>query len=310
MEQAIKNKELGASDRLGVLRDAFNLSQAGQFPVVKALQLTPHFVNESELPVWEEVASGLYGVEQLFMGEAWQRKYDEFAAQIFRLASKKLGWESKKGESHTTVLLRSLLLAQLGAFGDKQTIERAKKYFTDATKGKEIPVNLRGVVYGLAAESGGQKEFEQLVKMYKASGHHEEQDRIGRAMGRFRDTKVLKQVIDFALGPKVRTQDSPSIFIQVARNFYGRPIAWEYLKKNWKEIEAKYNTGGHLLEWFVSGFSLFRTSAQAKDFQTFFKKHPTPALNRTVSQILERIKSNEAWYKRDKNNIGQWLKRK
>ena len=307
LEHAIKDKLLQPSDRLGVLRDAFNLSQAGQFSTVKALQMAEHFKNETELPVWEELASGVAGVEQLFMGEPWIEKYNEYAREIFRHASHKLGWENKRGESHTTVLLRTLLLAELGAFGDQETITKAKKMFWDADKGKSIPVDLRGLVYGLAAENGGQKEFDRLVSMYKSSGHHEEQDRIGRSMGRFKNPKILKQVIKFSLSGDVRLQDSPSIFIQVARNFYGRKLAWQYLKKNWKDVYNKYNTGGHLLEWFVSGFSLFKTSAEAKDIESFFKKNPAPAIARTVSQIIERVKSNEAWFKREQKNVGQWL---
>ena len=150
-----------------------------------------------------------------------------------------------------------------------------------------------------------------MAKLYKAAAQHpEEQDRIGRAMGSFKDKKVLAKVLEFALSKDVRAQDCPSIFIGVARNFYGCNLAWKFLKQNWNEILKRYNVGGHLLEWFVVPFSRFSSSEEAKDFEQFFKKHEVKSLSRANSQVIERIYSNEAWIKRDKKNIENWLRNK
>lgn len=307
LELAVKNRELEPSDRLGIARDAFSLSQAGQFLTEDALALARYYKRETELSVWEEIASGLSGVYNLFQGEKWAGRLRAYCRDIFRAEADKIGWEPKKGESHTTVLKRSLLLGQMGIYNDKKVIKRAKRLFFQAQKGRPVPVDLRGIVYPLVAANGGEKEFYRLIKMYKDSGHHEEKDRIGRCLGYFKNKKILSKAINFALGGYVRAQDSPGIFIQIARNYYGRDLAWKYLTKNWISIEARYNSGGHLLEWFVSGFSVFTSGKKANEIEQFFQNNPTPALKRTIAQVVERIQSNQAWLKREEKNVKEWI---
>ncbi len=309
LEPAIAGKVLPPSDRLGIIRDAFGLAEAGQGSTVDALELARFYAEETELPVWEEVAAGIASAGEFYMSESWFDAYERFARSVFGAITAAMGWERKSDEGHTHGLLRSLSLMQYGAYGDKTTINRAKQLFKNAAAGVPVPADLRGVVYNLTAMYGGQKEFKTLVKMYKAAAqHHEEQDRIGRAMGSFRDSAILKDVLEFALSDAVRPQDSPSIFIFAARNHFGRQEAWKFLKANWKGIYERYNIGGHLLEWFVTPFSRFATEAKAKEFEQFFKKHPAPNIARTIQQVTERIRSNAAWVKRDKNNIKKWVK--
>ena len=49
---------------------------------------------------------------------------------IYENIAHKIGWEKKKGEKHTDVLLRGMVLYKLGSFGDSQTIEKAQEMFS------------------------------------------------------------------------------------------------------------------------------------------------------------------------------------
>lgn len=308
LEGAIKAGKLSANDRLGVIRDAFGLAEAGQAPTVEALKLAGYYIKETTLPVWEEISSGLASSGTFYKNESWYPKYEAYALSLYKPLVKSLGWDKKAGEGHTTGLLRSLALSAAGTYGDKNTISKAKKLFAAHLKGKTIAPDLRSVVYNIVAQNGGVKEFAAMAKLYKeALPQPEEQDRVGRAMGSFKHKKALQKVLDFALSKVVRPQDAPSIFIGVARNFYGVHLAWKFLNKNWPIINKNYNVGGHLLEWFIVPFSRFTTTKEAKEFEAFFKKHPVPNLKRVITQVLERIYSNQAWIKRDRANIEVWL---
>jgi puromycin-sensitive aminopeptidase len=302
---AVATKELPASDRLGIIRDAFALAESGQFSTVDALKIAEYYKDETELPVWEVIASGLHTAGDFYQGESWYKNYQEYCRNLFLPLAKILGWQKNPGESHLQGLLRSLVLMEAGSYGDDPTITQAQKLF----KSGKIEPDLRGVVYNLVAQNGNQKDFQKLVSMYKAAGqHHEEQDRIGRALGSFKNGKILAQVLGFAMSKQVRQQDAAFIFNSVARTFYGRASAWKYLKNNWKIIDQNYNVGGHLLEWFVAPFARFQSTADAKDYSQFFKTHRAPNVARAIEQTLERIYSNAAWIKREKKNIEQWLK--
>jgi len=306
---AVAENKLQPSDRLGVIRDAFALSETGQFSTVKALEFAGYYVNETDLPVWEEISGGVFSATEFYKDKPWYGRLEIHLQELFRPLAHRLTWEKTKGEGHIQGLLRSLALAQLGTAGDAATITKAQELFKGHIEGKLIPPDVRGVVYSLVAQNGGQKEFNEFIKLYKSSEqHHEEQDRVGRAMGNFKDKKVLAQVLDFAMSKNVRLQDSPSIFIGVGRNFYGRDLAWKFLQKNWKKINANYNVGGHLLEWFVAPFSCFSTLEKAKEYEQFFKKNPAPSVSRTIKQVAERIKSNAAYVKREEKNIEKWVK--
>ncbi len=302
---AIAAKQLPLSDRLGIVRYAFALAEAGQFSTVEALKLAEFYKNETELPVWEVVAAGLRAAGDFYKGEPWYKHYQEYCKNLHLPLLDTVGWQKKPGEGHLRGLLRSLSLAEAGNFGHSETILRAKKLF----KAGNVEPDLRGVVYSLVAQNGGEKEFKKFIGMYKAAGqHHEEQDRIGRALGSFKDKKILTRVLDFALSKHVRQQDAAFIFNSAARTFYGQDLAWKFLKANWKIIDSRYNVGGHLMKWFVGSFARFQTESAAKDYLNFFKTHQAPGVQRTIEQVAERIYSNAAWIKRDKKNIEQWLK--
>lgn len=307
LKLAIAKKQLPPADRLGLVRDVFALSKSGQQTIAAALDLSRFYAREKDLPVWEELASCLSAVGELCSGQKWLPLFNNFASNLYKPLGKSLGWSRKEGESHADGLLRSLILSQLGHFEDQATLAQAQKLFQNSKK--PISPDIRGVVYNVAAKQGNQKVFRKFLQMYRqASHHHEEQDRIGRSLGSFNDAKILKQVLEFSVSKNVRPQDSPSIFIHVARNPKGKELAWGFLKKHWAEIAAKYKEGGHLLEWFVAGFGSFDTAAAARDFESFFKKHPAPLVQRTIAQTVERIYANAAWKKRELKNIENWLK--
>ncbi len=307
MTLAITTKKLPTKDRLGLVRDAFSLAEAGISPTTDALNLAGFYKNETALPVWEELAASLYLAGEFYREEPWFNLYESYCQDIFINISQKLGWQKKPKESHTDGLLRTVALFELGRYNHEPTIKKAREIF------KNGPVNpdLRGVVYALVAQSGGKTEFEKFTKMYiQAFNHPEERERIGQALGHFKDKKILQEVLKFAFSKNIRAQDTPFMFIQVARNIFGRKLAWDYLKTNWDKINAQYNIGGHLLEYFVAPFSRFSTIEKAREIEEFFKKNPAPSIKRTINQVLERIYSNDAWVKRDKRNIEKWLKQK
>lgn len=74
------------------------------------------------------------------------------------------------------------------------------------SRAEQIPANLRSPVYCVVAANGDQNTFNQLVTLFRESELSEERDRIARAMGCFKDVNILQEVLDFAVGPDVRSQ--------------------------------------------------------------------------------------------------------
>jgi aminopeptidase N len=191
--------------------------------------------------------------------------------------------------------------------GDKRIIKEAKKRFESLRKGKRVDPDTRSIILAAVALTGGVKDYNTLVGMYKAETLHEERDRIGAALGDFQDTKILNMVCDFALSSHVRIQDTVSILTSVAINPTGRDIWMKSIKSNWKTLISRYGGGGFTLSRLVKGISGSSEEKHLREFKSFFKTHEAPGAKRSIDQVLERIESNIAWRKRDSKKISKLL---
>ncbi|MBI2600294.1 M1 family metallopeptidase, partial [Candidatus Daviesbacteria bacterium] len=213
LEEQVKNGKLSAPDRLGLIRDSFDLAQSGQSPISLALELAKSYQDEEDFTVWSELTGKLAQLDSLLADE----DFKAYGRQIYRQIAAKMGWEKRKGEKHTDSLLRSIVLNMFGGFGDKETIKKAQELF-----GKRIDPDLAGVVYNLVAENGGIKEFNTLIKMYKQQENQQEKDRIGRSLGKFKNKNLLSKTLDFSISKHVRFQNSLGIIASVWHNPNGR----------------------------------------------------------------------------------------
>ena len=304
---AVVNKQLPAADRLGLIRDVFDLAQSGQTPTSLALELALNYQKEEDYTVWAEIIGHLNQLNSLLAYEDFYENFQDFGRQIYQPIAKKLGWTPKKGEKHATTLLRSMVLLNIGSLGDEEIIlysgQIFKKFLEDGTK---INPDLRGVVYSLVCKNGGINQYQTLIELYKKEDNQQEKERIGRSLGLFKSKEILQKSLDFAISDSVRYQNSLGIIASVWGNPYGRYLAWEFVKKHFKLLKERY-AGGHYFTRVFTPAGEFTTKKDAKDIQQFVKKNPTPEAQRTIAQALEQIYSNEAWLKRDKKSIKKFL---
>ncbi len=306
LTKPIEKKRLATVDRLGVIRDAFSLAEAGKLETTKALELSLAYKNETDYPVWTEMASSLETLDSLLSGEKFYEDYKALGREIFSGIAERVGWRKTPKDSHTKILLRTLILRNYGHYGDPATIGKAEKLFAS---GKNIDPDLRSAVYNLTAENGSTHEYKILKRKYVEEVLQEEKNRLGRALTCFQDKNLLRDCLEFSLSEKVRPQDFPQFMAGLLANPHSRPLAWEFLKANWRKILKIYGGGGHLLSRIIRPFSHFNDEKCAEEIERFFGKNPAPAAQRTIQQVLEKIRSNAAWARRDGRNIAEWLKR-
>ena len=305
---AIESLELHATDRLGVQNDAYALSRAGLLPVTQFLSLAQAYKNEDDASVWSDLASNLRDIEQLISDEAIHPAYQGFAREIFGPAARKIGWEPKSGEGHLDALLRSTVLSQAGSYHDPdvtaQASERFQKYLQDRDT---LAPNLRGVVFALAAQSGGKDVYDQIWGLEGETDLAEEKIRLLMSLTRFQQPELLNSTLADSLSAKVRSQDSITLVAGVAANPKGRDLAWEFVKDNWAEFDRRYGGGGFGLMRLVSICSHFNSQEKADEVDSFFAEHPAPAAERTIRQALERVRLNIKWLEQNRQELTDWF---
>ncbi len=307
LEDAQKNGELDPLDRLGLIRDLFALSEAGEMETTMALEMAELYKNETEYIVWVELVTGLRTIANLLAGTKAYEPFRAYARSILAGAAERVGWEAKTNESNNDALTRTLVLGTASFFGDQKVIAAAKKKFAEM-KTKPIPADLHSVVYATIAREGGELQYETLLAHYRAEGMHEEKNRFLGALGLFQSKKLLSRTLAFTMTNEVRMQDRNGAFASVMLNPYGRTLGWDYLKKNWNRIGESYGKGNHLLSRLVGILNRNTTKEAYNDIKKFFKTHSAPAAERTIEQTLEQIDSNIGWLARDYKKIEKWLK--
>ncbi|MBP9719004.1 MAG: M1 family metallopeptidase [Candidatus Levybacteria bacterium] len=304
----IAEKKLSAVDRFGIIRDAFDLSQTGYLPTSEALSLVAHYKDEDNYIVWSEIASQLGSIKNLISDKPYFDQFLVFAEKLFTPIAHHMGWEKKKGEPHTHILLRSLALFSSGFYGNKEIIKKAQTMFEKLQKDKTpIEADIRSVVYNLVAKNGGEKEYSLFEQMYHKEPMQEEKERLSKALCFFSDKKLLQKALKFSFSDAVRLQDSFIMVTYVWMNPKGKVLAWEFVQQHWDDILRKYGAGGHLLPRFISPAKVFSSKEKAAEVRAFFKAHKAPGAQRTVEQVIEKIYANHEWLSKDEQGIKQFL---
>ena len=307
---AISSLELLAPDRLGIQNDAYSLSRAGLLPVSQFLSLAEAYGNEPDASVWGDLSSNLRDIDNLMADDPSHQAFEAFARGIFQPAVDRAGWEASPGEGHLDALLRSIVLSQAGAYGDKEVLDQASQRFGRYVKDQAaVHPDIRGVVLSLAGQTGDRGTYDQLWKLEKDATLQEEKIRIMMALGRFSDRELLLETLERSLSSEVRSQDTISVVGAVASNPRGRDLTWEFIKNRWAEFDRRYGSGGFGLMRLVSICGSFSTEEKLADVETFFADHPVPAAERTIRQALERIRLNIRWLDRNRNELTTWLAR-
>lgn len=302
------DKRIGEEGRFALVRDAFALVEAGIISSDQALELASSYKDEKSYIVWAEIVLHLLEFKNLLVGQKIYEEFLAFGQMLLEDVAKKAGWKKKSNETHGQTLLRSTVTYALGTFGDPRTIKQAEEVFKNR-EGEKIDSDLRGIVYALVAENGGKKEYKTFQSIYTTAPSEEEKDRALRALCSFKDKALLKNTLMLAFSKDVRAQDAFKAVYLMSGNSYGIDIAWEYVKEHWEEIKERF-AGGHLFSRFIQPFSRFTTNKKASDVEKFFEKNRTEGIDRTVAQVIEKIRSNADLLTRDLGKIEKYLSSK
>ena len=304
LAQAAQANELGTRDRLGLVRDVFALAESGKTDAVSALRFASHFSHETAYVVWAEIASSIAQIHSLIAHEPYLHAFEQSSLELFSHIGKTMTWNTKP-KDHAEALLKVLVLGSLGKYGDTKMRAEAAKLLK---KAQTIPPDLRGIVYAINARYGAAAEYKALMDMYKKADMHEEKNRIGAALGNFRQQDLLEKTLRFALSDAVRLQDKTRMIGGVMANPAGTELAWKFVKANWTFFQTKFS-GSRELAHLIEPLRVSTNILHAKELVAFLKKHPAAGTERSVQQVVEHIHANALWLKRNRASLATYLKK-
>ncbi len=308
---AIASQELSATDRLGIQSDAYALSRAGLLDVARFLCIAEAYEHESDAPVFSALSGNLREIETIIADEPCLEDFRGYGRRLFAAAARRSGWQARAGEGHLDALLRATVLREAGGYGDAEVLAEARALFEGHQGGESaLHPDLRGIVYGLAAQEGGRDLYDRLWELEHAAELHEEKTRLLLSMGHFRDEGLLRETLERSLGDEVRSQDTVLVMSAVAANVRGRRLAWKFLQDNWNEFDRRYGDGGFEMMRLVGIVDGFSSRARHEEVAAFFEAHPAPSADRAIRQALERIRLNAAWLEKNRGSIREYFDRR
>ena len=308
LRDAVEGLQLPSTDRLGLQNDAYALMRAGFAPATLFLSLAQAYKGEDDSTVWSDLSANLRGLENLLANEPYLPRFQSFARGLFQDIVRRVGWDARPGEGHLDSILRGTVLGQMGAYDDPQVLEEAGSRFQRFLEAPaSVHPDLRGVVFGLAAQGGDRAIYDALWDLERKADLHEERIRFLGALTRFRDKGLLQETLERSMSNDVRSQDTVMVLVSVAGNRHGRDLAWEFIKANWAELDRRYGRGGFAIMRLVSITGAFSTTEMARDVEEFFKSNHAASAQRTIQQSLERIRLNVRWLELNRQGLSEWF---
>lgn len=294
-------------DRLGLLSDTFEAAKAGYFDTSDALNFLQAYKNEDNAAVWDVISGSLGSVRAVMDDENLRQLMKPYLSNLVSTQLKRLGWEYKEKESHFDSLLRPTVIGLSSIAEDKKTVDKCLRLFSAITKSDNsiniIHPDLRGIVYGTVARLGSEIEFNKLKKMHDSTDNSEERVTISAALTSFKQPNLINESLSLIKTNGVRAQDIGYWVAYSFMNRFARYDTWEWLKTNWIWLEEKLAGDLSFYRFPIYAARAFSDEKFIQEFEAFFSKLRSPALNRSIEQGLEIIQWQAAWKKRDHKKV-------
>ncbi|KAK1608098.1 hypothetical protein QYE76_031771 [Lolium multiflorum] len=301
LENAVKAKKLSLMDMIGIVEDSYALSVACKQTLTSLLRLLNAYRHESDYTVLSHVTSVCLGVDKISADATpdLSRDIKQLLIKLLLLAAKRVGWDSKDGESHLDAMLRSLLLIALVKLGHDETINegiRRFHIFLEDRKSSLLPPDNRKAAY-LAVmrtvSTSSRAGYEALLKIYRETSEAQEKSRILGSLSSCRDKDIVVEALNLMFTDEVRNQDAYDVLCGVSLE--GREVAWAWLKENWDHV-LKTWPSGQLVSMFVNYIvSPFTSEEKAAEVSEFFATRVKPSFERALKQSLERVRISARW---------------
>ncbi|NWZ72666.1 AMPN Aminopeptidase, partial [Acrocephalus arundinaceus] len=310
-------------NRAQIIDDAFNLARAKYLHVTWALDTTSFLSQETEYMPWQAALNNLQYFQQMFdRSEVFGAMSKYMQQQVTPL------FEYYKNITNDWKDIPSGLMDQYNevnaistacSYGVTACQDLAKDYLNQwknsidsPSHPNRVPPNLRSAIYCSMVATGGADAWDFLWKKFREAPVVSEADKLRTALSCSPHPWILNRYLEYTLDPtKIRKQDATSTINSIASNVVGQPLAWDFIRANWRTLFSQYGGGSFsfsrlilsVTQRFSSEFELQQLEQFKKDNQDIGFGSGTRALE----QALERTRANINWVKENRARVLEWF---
>ncbi|NXD65362.1 AMPN Aminopeptidase, partial [Eolophus roseicapillus] len=199
-----------------------------------------------------------------------------------------------------------------------------------------IPPNLRSSIYCSIVAMGGEAAWDFIWDRFKEAPVVSEADKLRTALtcsplpwilnrwvrgpGGCHSSApaaphwccVSRRYLQYTLDPsKIRKQDATSTINSIASNVVGQPLAWDFIRGNWRKIFTQYGGGSFSFSRLIlSVTQRFSTEFELQQLEQFKADNQDIGFGsgtRALEQALERTRTNINWVNENQQKVLAWF---
>ena len=278
--KAAKEGHLTVEDRAGMIADAGALASSGYQKTSGILSLLKSFSAESEFVVWNELLTRISAIRSawIFEDNKTRDALKVFQRELVSPKAHQIGWHFTEDEDHIQAQFKALLFGSAGLAGDDKVIKTAQQMFEQWAAGnrKAIHPNIRGSVYAIVLQNGGEGEYDTILNEYKSAKDADERNTALRSLGRAKGQHLIQRTLALPLSDEVKGQDVYLPIGGLRNDKEGIKALWEYMKVNWEGLNQKCPASLGMLSGVVQlCTSGFVSDEQLSEVKAWFAKKST-----------------------------------
>ncbi|XP_050068381.1 aminopeptidase N [Anopheles maculipalpis] len=310
-----KYKTIAASNRAQLIDDALNLARAGYLDYAVALNVTRYLVHETDYVPWKAAIAALNYIDSMLIRTRHYGLFKKYSMDLLENIYREVGFEDHRDSPLLTVYKRISVLKAVCHLGHKDCVNHClRKYYEwmhqpNPDINNPISPNLKSTVYCTAIKYGDETEWDFAWERFQRTTVASEKEILLSAMGCSRVPWILARYLENAMSDEygIRKQDAFRVFISVADNVIGQPIAFDYMRNNWPKMKSYFGASMSNLNIILKYCTKrFNTESELLELKEFAEIHLKDS-GRTIQQAIEWTESNIAWLNRNAQPIVNWL---
>ncbi|HSY24775.1 MAG TPA: M1 family metallopeptidase [Polyangiaceae bacterium] len=302
---------LDATDRLGLLTNAWAAVREGTLAPGVLLDMLPTFDSETDRYVQGQVIDILRSMDHALVADEARPAFRRFVVARLSAQKRALGWESEspRAEDDEHKLERSRVLSALGDLaGDETTLDEADTF---ATRWLSDPTSVSNDVAAIAVPLASIRQGAARLVELRAAARSAKlpQDRVLaiRSMGMFDDPVVLRAAFDLTLTGEIKLSELNYVLGPAAGRRAGRATLYAWEKDNWAELRKRFP--GSLTRGLVSAASSACGAAERDDAKAFFTNamKDVEGAQRPLDEAIERADLCTALRDHGAADVTAWL---
>jgi aminopeptidase N len=303
---------LSPSERVGLLGDEWWMVRSGRHDVGVFFDLAGALASDTTAAVTTGIATRVAYAGEYLVPSGGKAKFEDWVRRRFEPVLNQLGLPGT-GTDELEQERRAALLDLVGIWGASQDAQRRARQLASAymnERGSEdarLPGTLVPSVLNVAAYGGDAALYDDYVaRLDRLASEPEEYYRFFNALPYFDEPELLTRTLQFAISPKVRTQDTGTLLAGLLARPWARNQAWAFIKEHWPQLTDRLGTFQGI-PTIVQATSNFCTTDAAADIKQFFTRNPVPSAERSIAQSIEKISACAAVAERQSRSLSKWL---